>query len=626
MRLPGSPSGDHAEHVGIYRDVVNVGVIRQNSKTLIIDCGEGSILREGERLRLDPVVTVLFTHYHRDQCSGAGLLQKAGVKIGVPASEARFFRNATEFWLEADAILDHRYNFRPEMMVLRESVAPDDELGPGDTFQWEGIPISVLSTPGHTEGSVTYLVTLDGNTFAFTGDLIYGPGQVWEFYSLQGRFPGMPGDYWGFGATVAELVKSVDTVLSWKPTLLLPSHGAAIKNPSEAVALLKTNLHAAMTNYFTTAAWRIYFSGHFRDAKVKSVPAPPFDQVSMVPPLPPPSVPSWMHKMRQTSSYIRSEDGSIFVFDCGFAPIASEIDRLVESGVVKTVDGVWISHYHDDHLSSVNEVRRKYRAKVYAQREMQDILENPTAYNMPCLFPESIHVDHALQEGEIVNWKGYKLSAYYFPGQTLFHDGLLIEHGGASMFMTGDSFANWGIDDYCSYNRNFIGKDGAAAGYERCLRLLLKLKPDLLFAAHWGALPISEAYLRKTLELLQEREKLFSVLFPWDDANFGLDPCWVRAYPYRQSILPGQPVAIEARIFNHSEFPRLARAELRAPSGWRVDKPGAVTIPAHSEGNVPLTAVAPAHPSQRREVAGLAVRFGQMNLGEITEAVVDYLE
>jgi glyoxylase-like metal-dependent hydrolase (beta-lactamase superfamily II) len=263
-----------SEHVGIYRDVVNVGVIRQNSKTLIIDCGEGSILREGERLGLDPVVRVLFTHYHRDQCSGAGLLQKAGVKIGVPASEARFFRSATEFWLEADAILDHRYNFRSEMMVLRESVAPDDELGSGDTFQWEGILISVLSTPGHTEGSVTYLVTLDGNTFAFTGDLIYGPGQVWEFYSLQSRFPGMPGDYWGFGAAVAELGKSLDTVLSRKPTLLLLSHGAVIKNPGEAVALLKTNLHAAMTNYFTTAAWRIYFSGHFREAKVKAIPTP----------------------------------------------------------------------------------------------------------------------------------------------------------------------------------------------------------------------------------------------------------------------------------------------------------------------------------------------------------------
>ena len=132
--------------------------------------------------------------------------------------------------------------------------------------------------------------------------------------------------------------------------------------------------------------------------------------------------------------------------------------------------------------------------------------------------------------------------------------------------------------------------------------------------------------MEKGLKLFEERRALFSVLFPWDDPNFGLDPDWVRAYPYRQFILPGQRVTIEARVYNHGGTPRQASAELRVPSGWRIEKAASVTIPAHTEGKMRLTAIAPTHAQTRREVLGLVVRFDGHNLGEIAEALVDYLE
>ncbi|HXH51521.1 MAG TPA: MBL fold metallo-hydrolase, partial [Terriglobia bacterium] len=300
-------------------------------------------------------------------------------------------------------------------------------------------------------------------------------------------------------------------------------------------------------------------------------------------------------------------------------------DGLVESGTIKGVDGVWISHYHDDHVASVNDLRRKYGAKVYAQIELRDILENPRAYCMPCLFPENIHVDHPVSESEVIHWKRYKLTGYYFPGQTLYHDGTLIERDGIRVFMTGDSFANWGIDDYCSFNRNFLGKSGDQSGYSRCLKLLLDLKPDLLMAAHWGPEPVSEEYLRKTIDLLEERHELMSPLFPWDDPNFGLDPYWVRTYPYRQKILPGQPVTLEVRIYNHSDSVRRASASLRAPVGWEFEKPGSVMIEPHREGRIRLSAKASSNPAHRREILGVELRFSEWDLGEITEAIVDYL-
>ena len=615
-------------HLGIYRDgAVNIGVIERNGKSLLIDCGRGAVLAAAKTKQIGPVDWILCTDHHRDKCSGVPLKKQEGARLAVPAGEEPLFRGAKEFWIEADNILDHRYNFRPDLLVLRDSVAPDRLMKPGETFEWEGLEIHAIATPGQTDSSLTYMVDIDGKRVAFTGDLIAGQGSIWNFYRLDKAFRGMSGGYWGFGGAVEDVLHSLNEVLSHDPSILIPSHGVVIDNPAESVRLLRERMDAVMKNYFKLAAWRIYFSGHFRGIKVDSKPWPGFD-VPMLKPLPAVTMPSWLHKTKElgTSSYILAEDGSAFLFDCGFPPVVSVIDGLVKSGTIKRIDGVWISHYHDDHVASVNDLRRKYGTKVYAQQELRDILENPTAYCMPCLFPESIHIDHPVSEGEVIHWKGYKLTGYYFPGQTLYHDGTLIERDGTRVFMTGDSFANWGIDDYCSFNRNFIGKDGDINGYARCLKLLLDLKPDLLMAAHWGPEPVSEQYLEQTLALLEERHELMASLFPWDDPNFGLDPYWVRTYPYRQKILKGQTVTFEVKIYNHSDSARRASVNLRAPEGWQLGKPGSTMIRPHSEGKVRLTARASNNPAHRREVLGVDVRFGDRDLGEITEAIVDYLD
>lgn len=607
--------------VGVFHDVVNVGVIQRHGKALLIGSGEGAILEAAQSLGIRSIDWVLYTDHLRDKCSGAQRLKTAGVNIAVPAGEAKFFRDATAIWQGADTILYDRMNFRPDLFVLRESVIPDRELRPGDNFPWEGLDIRVVPTPGPTDASVSFVVEVDSKRFAFTGDLIYGPGQLWNLYMLQKRFPGMTGDYWGWGGAASDLLRSLDEVLSIQPALLVPAHGMVMRNPADAVGKLKRNLHAVMVNYLTTAAWRIYFSGDFDDVDIKASPGPEFD-VPMFPPRPLPQAPDWLHHATSTSWYIQAEDGTIFLLDCGFHPIVETLEQLRKHGKIMGVDGIWISHYHDDHVQSVNEVRRRYGAKVYAQAELRDILENPLAYSMPALCPESIHVDHTFAEGEVLNWKGYKLTGYYFPGQTIYHDGLLIEHGGNRIFMSGDSFANFGIDDYCSYNRNFLG-DGP--GYKQCFRLLLTVRPDMLVAAHWGPIPCPEEYLRKALDLLDERRKLLSALLPWDDPNFGLDPSWVRAYPYRQSVLPGQLVTVEARVYNHSALRRRVKVELHVPAGWQAQPSGGITISPQSEGRIRLKAVAPSNPSGGRAVLGLSVKWGDRSLGEIAEAVVDFL-
>jgi hypothetical protein len=66
--------------------------------------------------------------------------------------------------------------------------------------------------------------------------------------------------------------------------------------------------------------------------------------------------------------------------------------------------------------------------------------------------------------------------------------------------------------------------------------------------------------------LFNDRAKLFGKLFPHDNVNYGTDLCWLRAHAYRQNVLPGAPVAIEARVMNHSIKSKHVRAELKLPT------------------------------------------------------------
>jgi hypothetical protein len=66
--------------------------------------------------------------------------------------------------------------------------------------------------------------------------------------------------------------------------------------------------------------------------------------------------------------------------------VVTAINRLIEGGKIKGIDGIWITHYHDDHIKSVNKIRRDYGAEFYAQKELQEILEHPVAYDIYCIY------------------------------------------------------------------------------------------------------------------------------------------------------------------------------------------------------------------------------------------------
>ena len=636
--------------LGIYRDVINVGVLQRGGRVLLIGCGEGQVLEQsplinnplyppllrgkgarGLFVRPENVDWILLTHHHRDEASGLAPFLAEGVRLAVPAKEKFLFDAVETFWAD-DTVWHHNYNFHPSSLSLRQSAPVARALSEGDILEWQGLAIEVLETSGHTLGSVTYIINLDklpswegpgvgGVRVAFVGDMLYGPGQLWDFHSIQGRLRmadgSMTSEYHGFGENSEQILTCLEKILQRKPDFLVPSHGVVIEQPELAVAQLRENIEACMANYRRLSSGRWYFWTAKPDWE-----AIRDDLNRNCRPLPP-----WVSEFYGTSRAIVADDGSVFLIDCAGA-CPTKIAELQEQEKMGVVEGVWITHYHDDHVGAVNDVRSQQNCPVYAHECMVDILRNPKAYYMPCLDPNPIVVDRIVKTGETWQWKDFRLTAYDFPGQSYYDAALLVEHDGFSVLFTGDSLTPGGIDDYCAQNRNLLGE---GVGFDRCLALIDELRPDLLVNEHVaGAFTFSPEELHEMQEIFRKREALFGKLFPWDHPNYGLDPRWIRCYPYNQVVKSGSKVHFEICVLNHSNIPHTASVLIRLPEGWQViNGYGEKQIAPKTEGRIRLSARAPksgtsaTHLERNRHIVGFVIQYDDLCLGEIAESIVD---
>ncbi|MEJ5253619.1 MAG: MBL fold metallo-hydrolase, partial [Armatimonadota bacterium] len=212
----------------------------------------------------------------------------------------------------------------------------------------------------------------------------------------------------------------------------------------------------------------------------------------------------------------------LLVMDCGSKEVIQQVEKWLASGEVKAVDVLWITHYHDDHVDAIPEFRARFGCPVIAERSVAEVVSNPFAWRLPCLSPSVVTVDRVVQHGEQWQWQEFTLTAYHFPGQSLYHSGLLVEGHGLRLFFCGDSFTPTGLDDYCAFNRNLLGE---GVGYDFCIQLLEQIQPDMVFNCHvdepFHPFP---THLRAWRETLAKRGALLKQLLPWQNPNKGVDP------------------------------------------------------------------------------------------------------
>lgn len=609
-----------SEHLAVFHGPINVGIVlaeadKDNSakKALLIDCGDGRVAAALKQSGVTVVDTVLFTHHHRDQCCGAHELARAGAKMGAPAAERPLFEKPESYWQDPKTRW-HNYYVRPSR-VLAEPVPVDRECAGGQEIAWGPARITVLDTPGHTDGSVSYLVEVDGRRVVFSGDSIYGPGQLWDIHSLQKGFARgnrRISDYHGFLGAKWLLKEGLGRIKDAKPDVLVSSHGHIMDKPAEAIDALSARLDAVYDNYVSISALRHYFPELFSEFAGKP---------GHMPVRPGKPVPDCLRHVGTTWMLV-SKEKAAFVMDCGGAHVAKRLREMQEQGEIGAVEGLWITHYHDDHVDGVPEFQKTFDCPCITDRHVAEVITDPLAWRLPCMSRGKARVDRATKDGESWTWREFKLTAFHYPGQTLYHSALLAEAGDLKMLFVGDSHTPAGIDDYCAQNRNWLGRE---VGFDRCIALIEKLRPTHVFNCHVDvAFDFTPEECRFMRETLGAREKLFGALVPWDHANYATDDWWVRAMPYEQKASPGARAALSVVVTNHSGAARKASVRAVLPRAWGGGATDwtAAEVPAKTEAALRLDFAVPRGVPPGRHVLTIDVAYGDWDLPQFAEAVV----
>ena len=606
-----------SQHLYVHHGHVNTGILCDGDRALLIDpSGPTFHLTLGE-LGITNATRMLFTHHHRDNTLGFPIADN--VRVGVPEKEIAWFAEVETFWNDPQYRW-HLYNYHPHNLMLANAIRVTDTYTEGAQIAWGSASLTVLETPGHTDGSVSYLIDVDGKRFAFTGDLIYDEGKLWELYSLQkGQ---QTSDYHGFLGARDELKESLEKVRQASPTALVPTHGVVMNDPAKAIDTLLERLAYCYDKYVAISALRHYFpqlfeafKGHLGHMPIREGKPPP-------------------ECLRHfgTTWIIIAENGEAFVMDCGSPNVIKQIQQLQADGEISEVTQFWVTHYHDDHVNAIPEFQETFRCETITDTVVAQVITNPIGFRLPCISPAVTRVDRITQDGDSWQWNEFTMTAYHFPGQTYYHGGLLVEGHGVRMFFGGDSFTMAGIDDYCSGNRNLLGAD---VGYEKCLRLIQELKPTHIFNCHVDpAFDFTDAEIVCMLDTLAEREKCYTALFPWDHANYGMDEHWVRCYPYEQEVAPGETAQLRVEITNHSHEPRTAIAHPILPASWGMEIASAeTTIPPRTDGHIDFSIPIPLHSSRhaptcrhKSEVLGrivipVDITYNARPLGQFREAI-----
>lgn len=589
-------------------DTCNVWVLKAGREAVLVDVGSGAVFDLLPQLGVDRVTDVLVTHHHRDGVQGLPRAVEHGARVWAPWLERDLLDGVDEHWRTRQ--LGDDYDLREDRFSLLEAVPVAGSVAEYRTQRYGAFDVHTLPTPGHTTGSVTYLVELDGRRLAFSGDLLCAPGKVWSLAATQWSYSGMEGQ--------AATAVSCLVLAAREPDLLLPAHGDPIAEPRAALELTAARMRE-LVELRRLEPWDVETWTHDTWA-----------------PLSP-------HLLRSRRTFgnsyaLLSETGAALLFDWGFdcitglvpytdrrarRPMLFSLDALRRDHGVERIETVAITHYHDDHVAGVNLLRDVEGAEAWIPENVAPILAAPQRYDLPCLWYEAVPADRTLRLGEPVRWHEYELTPHELPGHTLYAAAFSFEVDGRRVLVCGDQQAldetrpdGPDVLNYQYRNRFRIDDFVASAALYRALGT------ELLLGGHWLPKEVTPAWLDRMAADGRRLADLHRELLPLDEVDLGATGFAVRLEPYRAEALPGQELRFEAIVRN--PFPRVAEAELApvVPGGWEARAVAPVTLEPHEERSVSVRVVACSEPAVRARLAVdltvEGVRFGQQ-----AEALVD---
>ena len=205
--------------------ISNAGVIVTDAGVVVFDAlGTPSLadllLRKIRTVTDQPIVRVISSHYHADHIYGLQVFEEQGAAVWAPVGAEKYLRSENA----AERLGERRFSLEPWVNETTRLVEPDRYIGVQESFELGGVRFTVSPVgAAHSDGDLTLYVEPD--RILFSGDIIF-----------EGRVPFM-GD-----ANSRHWLEAIERMEDQQLMALVPGHGAAAKDPNQAIASMRRYL------------------------------------------------------------------------------------------------------------------------------------------------------------------------------------------------------------------------------------------------------------------------------------------------------------------------------------------------------------------------------------------------
>jgi glyoxylase-like metal-dependent hydrolase (beta-lactamase superfamily II) len=512
------------------QDACNVYLLRSGNSGILIDAGSDRLAGALENIGVERIDWILHTHYHRDQCLGSANLKNTGTKLAIGKTEVDHLQpprpeipiNTADRYLLSDELSDFGRRMEPF-----QKPGVDRALTEGDEIKWNGYTIRVMDTPGHTKGSVSYLVEADGRRICFSGDLIMQGGYVQNLYSMQWIYLQNPG--------IDSSVNSIDKISLLDPALMLPSHGSPITQPRADLRRLRSRILAFQKRFDFQRAGRWNWSG--------------FVQVSE----------HVIQDCGTTSQLVIAPSGEVLLFDCGgnFTP-----ERLKEArqkfGIGK-IDVIIPSHWHYDHIDGIPGLASSEGSEIWVWEGLREHVEHPENFITTCWSNTKFKADRILSEREVFEWGGYSFQAFHNPVHMEEQMGLAVTVDNIKFYFTADGSSS-NREGYMRSSIHCYNGISTSTSLIKTARSLYEADPYICIPAHSNGFATHPDTRQEFMDWAMNTTDDIISMLPPGQAEVGFNPYWTSFYPAKRTMVPGERDQVVLRIKNAASQPVSGRA------------------------------------------------------------------